>query len=155
MSPSAFLSLLSRVNGLDSIEHQVLQLQWFHQVCVPHNAWRGRGGRKNNLKIDRQIISPFKTCKKLYTRAKKTCAIPLSKVFISSIVWYTASILSHPSLRTEPVRNTAAWFCMVWEQRQRKRGLLLFGADNFLQLNIRLKTGLFFSRQCLFSLTMH
>lgn len=34
----ALLSLLSRVDGLDGIEHQVLQLQRFNQVCVPHNS---------------------------------------------------------------------------------------------------------------------
>lgn len=28
------------------------------------------------------------------------------------------SILSHPSFRTEPVRNTAAWACMVWRCRE-------------------------------------
>lgn len=35
----ALLSLLSRVDGLDGVQHQILQLQRFNQVCVPHNTW--------------------------------------------------------------------------------------------------------------------
>ncbi len=38
MSSPALLSLLGRVNGLDSVQHQILQLQRFHQVCVPNDA---------------------------------------------------------------------------------------------------------------------
>lgn len=38
MSSPALLPLLSRVDGLDGVQHQILQLQSFHQVCVPHNA---------------------------------------------------------------------------------------------------------------------
>lgn len=34
----ALLSLLCAVDGLDSVQHQILQLQCLHQVCVPHNA---------------------------------------------------------------------------------------------------------------------
>lgn len=46
----ALLSLLSTVDGLNSVQHQILQLQCFHQVSVPNNAWRRRGeeGKKKN-----------------------------------------------------------------------------------------------------------
>lgn len=35
---SALLPLLSSADGLDGIQHQVLQLQSFHKVCVPHDT---------------------------------------------------------------------------------------------------------------------
>lgn len=38
MGSSALLSLLSRVDGLDGVQQQVLQLQSFHEVCVPHDT---------------------------------------------------------------------------------------------------------------------
>lgn len=38
MGSSALRPLLSRVDRLDAVQHQILQLQSFHQVCVPHNT---------------------------------------------------------------------------------------------------------------------
>lgn len=35
-----------------------------------------------------------------------------------------SSILSHPSFKTEPVRKTAAWFCMVCTKTKRQIGLV-------------------------------
>lgn len=35
---SALLPLLSRDNGLGGVQHQVLQLQSFHEVRVPHDT---------------------------------------------------------------------------------------------------------------------
>lgn len=34
----ALLALLGRVDGLHSVQHEVLQLQGLHQVSVPHNT---------------------------------------------------------------------------------------------------------------------
>lgn len=38
MGSSALLPLLSRDNGLGGVQHQVLQLQSFHEVRVPHDT---------------------------------------------------------------------------------------------------------------------
>lgn len=36
----ALLPLLGRVDSLDGVQHQILQLQRFNKVCVPHNTWK-------------------------------------------------------------------------------------------------------------------
>lgn len=40
MGSPALFPLLGRLDSLDGIQHQILQLQCFNQVCVPHNTWR-------------------------------------------------------------------------------------------------------------------
>lgn len=47
VGPPALLPLLCSVDGLHAVQHQILQLQRFHQVCVPHDAWR----REEEVKV--------------------------------------------------------------------------------------------------------
>lgn len=76
---SALLPLLSRDNGLGGVQHQVLQLQSFHEVRVPHDTWK-REGSLYCMRVEEPGIVIVRT-------TRSTARVPLSKVLMSSIVW--------------------------------------------------------------------
>lgn len=78
----ALLPLLSSVDGLDGVQHQVLQLQSFHQVSVPHDSWR----RERSLFCRCQQEAGVLTFTRL-KQARSTVRVPLSKVLMSSMDW--------------------------------------------------------------------